>query len=71
MILEDVKASPTSRGDVKLRVKRRGRDAALRRGSDAPFTELRAEDTNCTNSHELVSNVMTFLKGCAYRIGDN
>ena len=33
--------SPTSRGDIKLRVERRGRDAALRRESHAPFTELR------------------------------
>ena len=34
-MVEDVKASPTSRGDIKLRVERRGRDAALRRGSAA------------------------------------
>ena len=41
-MVEDGKVSPMSRGDVKLRVERRGRDAALRRGSDAPFTKLRA-----------------------------
>jgi len=32
---------------------------------------LEIEDTNFTNSHELVSNVMRFLKSCVYDICDN
>jgi Domain of unknown function (DUF4160) len=32
---------------------------------------LEIEDTNFTNSHESVSNVMRFLKSCVHEIRDN